>query len=211
MQSRSIAREISLLLLTQITEGQVVKSDSFSIEKLLNQALDTLMQHWRDELDNIAINIEFAQQELLDSELKEFDISSIQSVRKHLNTCLDRSQDILNSLSESVELPRLLSLSDQKEVRDFAIKRVTTINKEKQKIDYDLNAVMEGWRLKRLPRIDRDILRLAYVDLSHFKTPVSVACNEAVNLANRYSDTQGRKMINGVLRRLQNSSLIKIE
>ena len=38
-------------------------------------------------------------------------------------------------------------------------------------------------------------------------TPVSVACDEAVSLANKYSDIQGRKMINGVLRRLQNIKL----
>ena len=62
---------------------------------------------------------------------------------------------------------------------------------------------MDGWRLKRLPRIDRDILRLAYVDIHFFNTPVPVACDEAVNLANKYSDMQGRKFINGVLRRLQ--------
>ena len=62
---------------------------------------------------------------------------------------------------------------------------------------------MDGWRLKRLPRIDRDILRLAYVDINFLNTPIAVACDEAVNLANKYSDTQGRKMINGVLRRLQ--------
>ena len=66
---------------------------------------------------------------------------------------------------------------------------------------------MEGWKLKRLPRIDQDILRLAFVDLYYFKTPVAVSCNEAVNLAHRYSDEQGRKMINGILRRLQNASL----
>ena len=62
---------------------------------------------------------------------------------------------------------------------------------------------MEGWRLKRLPRIDRDILRLAYVDIYYLNTPIAVSCDEAVNLANKYSDTQGRKFINGVLRRLQ--------
>ena len=62
---------------------------------------------------------------------------------------------------------------------------------------------MEGWRLTRLPRIDRDILRLAYVDINFLSTPVAVSCDEAVNLANKYSDTQGRKLINGVLRRLQ--------
>jgi N utilization substance protein B len=69
-------------------------------------------------------------------------------------------------------------------------------------IDQRLDGVMEGWRLGRLPRIDRDILRLAAVDLSRFGTPAAVACNEAVELANRYSDEQGRRMINGVLRRL---------
>ena len=45
------------------------------------------------------------------------------------------------------------------------------------------------------------------VDLIDFKTPAAVTCNEAVNLANRYSDEQGRRMINGVLRKLQNSTL----
>ena len=70
-------------------------------------------------------------------------------------------------------------------------------------IDFEIDEVMDGWRLKRLPRVDRDILRLAYVDINFLDTPVAVACDEAVNLANKYSDTQGRKMINGVLRRLQ--------
>jgi len=69
-----------------------------------------------------------------------------------------------------------------------------------------LDGVMEGWRLTRLPRIDRDILRLAVVDLTSLKTPSAVACNEAVELANRYSDEQGRRMINGVLRRLQDAA-----
>ena len=44
---------------------------------------------------------------------------------------------------------------------------------------------MEGWRLTRLPRIDRDILRLAVIDLSELNTPAAVACNEAVELAHR--------------------------
>ena len=44
-------------------------------------------------------------------------------------------------------------------------------------------------------------LRLAAVELSQFGTPPAVACSEAVELANRYSDEQGRRMINGVLRR----------
>ena len=74
-------------------------------------------------------------------------------------------------------------------------------------IDSHIDQVMDGWRLKRLPKIDRDILRLAYVDINFFNTPFAVACDEAVNLANKYSDQQGRKFINGVLRRLQTVKL----
>ena len=84
-----------------------------------------------------------------------------------------------------------------------AIKRINLVIENFNIINVSLDGVMEGWRLKRLPCIDQDILRLAYIDLYHLKTPIPVTCNEAVNLANRYSDEQGRKMINGVLRRLQ--------
>ena len=127
--------------------------------------------------------------------------------RNHLKTCLNDSESILNSLSESIELPRILALVDQNEIRNLTLKRVNLVIGKQDEIDNSLDSVMEGWRLNRLPRIDRDILRLAFVDLIDFNTPIAVTCNEAVNLANRYSDEQGRRMINGVLRKLQNSNL----
>ena len=94
----------------------------------------------------------------------------------------------------------------QEQVRQEAMRRIQLVLKSRQDIDDELDGVMEGWRLSRLPRIDRDILRLAVVDLRSMNTPASVACSEAVELANRYSDAQGRRMINGVLRRLQNAT-----
>jgi N utilization substance protein B len=92
-------------------------------------------------------------------------------------------------------------LADQEEIRRGAIDRARAVLAGRDDLDQRLDAVMEGWRLTRLPRIDRDILRLAAVDIEQFRTPSAVACNEAVELANRYSDEQGRRMINGVLRR----------
>jgi len=204
MQLKSISRELALLLL-----GQIKKKDTkiLNIESLLSQAIESLTQHWREQLDLCASKLEKANQELLDSELKE-DAGSLKKSRNHLKICLVDSENILNSLSESIELPRLLALVDQKAIRELALKRVNLVISKQDEIDQSLDSVMEGWRLKRLPRIDRDILRLALVDLIDFNTPTAVTCNEAVNLANRYSDEQGRKMINGVLRKLQNSTLI---
>ena len=204
MQLKSISRELALLLLGQIKKKDINKVD---VESVLSKAIESLIQHLREQLDFCASKLEKANQELLDSELQE-DAGLLKKSRNHLKTFLIESEKILNCLSESIELPKLLALVDQKEIRDLALKRVYLVIDKQDEIDKKLDDVMEGWRLKRLPRIDRDILRLALVDLIDFNTPTAVTCNEAVNLANRYSDEQGRRMINGVLRKLQNSNLI---
>ena len=204
MQLKSISRELALLLLGQIKKKDINK---LNIESLLSKAIESLTQHWREQLDSCASQLEKANQELLDSEF-QVDAGLLIKSQNHFKTSLIDSENILNCLSESIELPRLLALVDQKEIRELALRRVDLVIEKQDEIDHKLDSVMEGWRLKRLPRIDRDILRLAWVDLIDFNTPMAVTCNEAVNLANRYSDEQGRRMINGVLRKLQNSALI---
>jgi N utilization substance protein B len=205
MQSRSLSRELALLMLGQTSDradGSNQAAPGLSLETLLQQAQASLSQHVREALDRSAADLQTAQQELLDSELQDQGTDRLPRVREHLQAGLTAAEQALNRLSASLELPRLLLLADQEEVRRGAIERASAVLSQRPAIDQRLDGVMEGWRLGRLPRIDRDILRLAAVDLSHFATPAAVACNEAVELANRYSDEQGRRMINGVLRRL---------
>ena len=207
MQSRSLSRELALLMLGQTSDrdagsSQVNGAPTQSLERLLQQAQASLSQHVREALDRSAADLQTAQQQLLDSELQDQGTDRLPRVREHLQAGLTAAEQALNRLSASLELPRLLLLADQEEVRRGAIERASAVLSQRPAIDQRLDGVMEGWRLGRLPRIDRDILRLAAVDLSHFATPAAVACNEAVELANRYSDEQGRRMINGVLRRL---------
>ena len=202
MQSRTLSRELALLMLGQTSDrGSAAPALPTGMEGLLQQVLATLSQDVRESLDRSAEDLQAAQQQLLDSELQEQGEQQLPRVRQHLNAGLVAAEQALNRLSASLELPRLLMLADQEEVRLGAIARVEAVLRDRQAIDERLDRVMEGWRLTRLPRIDRDILRLAAVDLESFRTPPAVACNEAVELANRYSDEQGRRMINGVLRR----------
>jgi len=208
MQSRSLSRELALLLLGQVSDQSKPADRNPAMETLLQQALDSLMQHWRDSLDSGAADLEQAQQALLDSELAEDRVSSIDTARDHLRLSLSAAEQVLNGLSASMELPRLLLLGDQDKIRRSALQRVRLVLEQRSSIDSRLDAVMEGWRLSRLPRIDRDILRLAVVDLIDLSTPAPVAFNEAVELANRYSDDQGRRMINGVLRRFHDAQAI---
>jgi N utilization substance protein B len=199
MQSRTVSRELALLMLGQVSDRQPAADTP--LDSLLLQALTSLSQHVREALDQSAQELQNAQQQLLDSELQEQGAEQLPRVRQHLQAGLAVAELALNRLSASLELPRVLLLANQDEVRRQAIDRTRAVLSKRQSIDQGLDAVMEGWRLTRLPRIDRDILRLAAVELAEFDTPAAVACNEAVELANRYSDEQGRRMINGVLRR----------
>lgn len=210
MQSRTLARELALLMLGQTSDrderqpgiGLADLTDS-SLTDLLHRALAGLNQHVREALDRSAEDLQNAEQRLLDSELQDAgDIQQLPKVRQHLRDGLALAEMALNRLSAGLELPRVLVLADQPEVRGDAIARTRAVLQNREQIDRSLDTVMEGWRLMRLPRIDRDILRLAAVDLDTFGTPPAVACNEAVELAHRYSDDQGRRMIHGVLRRL---------
>ncbi len=203
MHNRSLSRELSLISLGLIKDKGDFKLNKFQIEEIYESALDSLINHCRDELDNCESELENASQKILDSELKEGVDISYSNVRDDLKQSLTKIETVMNTLSVTLDFPKLIVSSGQIDIREDVNKRVcNTINNLKT-IDDEIDQAMEGWRLKRLPRIDRDILRLAYVDINFLNTPIAVACDEAVNLANKYSDLQGKKFINGVLRRLQ--------
>ena len=203
MHNRSLSRELSLISLGLIKDEGDLELNKFQIEEIFESALDSLINHCREQLDECEANLENVSQNILDSELKEGSNSSFANVRDELKKAFHKIESVMNSLSVTLDFPKLVVSSNQTDIREDVNNRIlSTINNLKT-IDFEIDEVMDGWRLKRLPRVDRDILRLAYVDINFLDTPIAVACDEAVNLANKYSDTKGRKMINGVLRRLQ--------
>ena len=201
--NKSLVRELSLISLGLINDEIDFKLNKFQIEEIFESALDSLINHCRDELDNCESDLENAAQKILESELQEGVDSSFSNVREELKNSLKKMETLMNTLSEILDFPKLIVSSGQIDIREDVNHRISNIFNNLSTIDSDIDHAMDGWRLRRLPRIDRDILRLAYVDINFLNTPVAVACDEAVNLANKYSDIQGRKFINGVLRRLQ--------
>jgi len=207
MHNRSLSRELSLISLGLIKDKGDFKLNKFQIEEIFESALDSLINHCREELDNCESELENASQKILDSELQEGINFSFANVREDLKKSLTKIETVMNTLSETLDFPKLIISGGQIHIRDDVNQRIQKTLDNLLTIDSEIDQVMDGWRLKRLPRIDRDILRLAYVDINFLSTPVAVACDEAVNLANKYSDTQGRKFINGVLRRLQTAKM----
>ena len=204
MNNRSLSRELSLISLGLINDTKSEKElKNFDLDYILECAVDALINHCRQELDECEISLENASQNLLESELYEFSSSFFENIRNEMKKSLSNIESVMNILSDTLEFPRIIAFSDQLDFRSDIKNRLSQVINNISRIDKDIDNVMESWRFKRLPKIDRDILRLAYVDIKFLNTPISVSCNEAVLLANKYSDTQGRKMINGVLRKLQ--------
>ena len=205
--NRSLSRELALISLSLIKENGDYKLNTLKIEEIFESALDSLINHCRDELDICESELENASQKILNSELQEGIVSSFANVREELKQSLKKIEAVMNTLSVTLDFPKIVVSSEQVDMRNDVNQRISKIINNLAIIDSEIDQVMDGWRLSRLPRIDRDILRIAYVDINFLNTPVAVACDEAVNLANKYSDTQGRKFINGVLRRLQTAKV----
>ncbi len=70
-------------------------------------------------------------------------------------------------------------------------------------IDEQINARTEGWRTGRMGKAELAIIRLAVYEMKYEEDmPVSVAINEAVELAKVYGDEKGAAFVNGVLARM---------
>ena len=61
-----------------------------------------------------------------------------------------------------------------------------------------------NWDVKRMPGIDRNILRLAIYEMcfAEEKVPVNIAVNEAVELAKEFGSDASSRFVNGVLGQL---------
>jgi len=74
---------------------------------------------------------------------------------------------------------------------------------EADPIDQLIRDVSQHWRLERMTRVDRNILRLATYELmSLADVPRRVTLNEAVELAKRFGSEGSPGFVNGVLDRI---------
>jgi N utilization substance protein B len=82
----------------------------------------------------------------------------------------------------------------------YAKKLLNGIIEKEEEINHLISKHAENWRLERMSAIDRNILRLAVYEMySLDDVPVSVAINEAVEIAKRFSTDDSGPFINGIL------------
>lgn len=90
------------------------------------------------------------------------------------------------------------------ELGEYAESLVRGVTEHRADIDERLAATSENWSVDRMPVVDRALLRLAVYEMVYVDdVPVSVAINEAVELAKIYGgEDESSRFVNGVLGRI---------
>jgi transcription antitermination protein NusB len=83
--------------------------------------------------------------------------------------------------------------------RDFATRLAAGTLAQLQTLDERIRSRAEHWRIARMAVVDRNILRLAVYEFLYEPTPRTVAINEALEIARRFSTYEATQFINGIL------------
>ena len=88
-------------------------------------------------------------------------------------------------------------------IKTFTQLLVSGVAKNLAEIDPMIERCSTNWRLDRMPRVDRNVLRLAAFELMHSAdVPTKVVINEAIELGKRYGSEESGAFINGILDKL---------
>ncbi|MFG6114385.1 transcription antitermination factor NusB [Halobacillus sp. MO56] len=74
---------------------------------------------------------------------------------------------------------------------------------KKQELDDKIADHLENWSVKRLPLVEKTLLRMAVYEMDNVDdVPDQVAINEAIELAKVFGDEKSGKFVNGVLSKM---------
>ncbi|HEY6106339.1 MAG TPA: transcription antitermination factor NusB [Anaeromyxobacteraceae bacterium] len=91
----------------------------------------------------------------------------------------------------------------EREVRETAEALVRGVAAHRRQIDEAIEAVSVNWRLDRMAKVDRNVLRLAVHELLHRPdVPVKVVIDEAIELGKKFGSESSGAFVNGVLDRI---------
>jgi transcription antitermination protein NusB len=201
VQPRQLARELALITLGQLSNRAIQQTD-LPMDDLLAAAVRVLVHEAQNLLATASQELSNGNDRLLHSEINANKDSSSRTL---IEESITLTQSAINRVAMALELPEIIQMAGQEATRSYALEISRAVRNHRDQIDQLLNDAMVDWQLSRLPRIDQDILRIAIAELKYLGQPRQVAINQAVELAKRYSDEEGKRLLNGVLRRAVDS------
>jgi transcription antitermination protein NusB len=110
--------------------------------------------------------------------------------------------DFAEAVPEEVLKTYWVELGDsdvEETARDFATRLAAGTLSHLETLDERIRSRAEHWRISRMAIVDRNVLRLAVYEFLYEPTPRTVAINEALEIARRFSTYEATQFINGIL------------
>jgi N utilization substance protein B len=101
----------------------------------------------------------------------------------------------------NAEGPAVLAewLDAGRDLPEFTRELVEGVHDHRGELDRLIGESAQGWRVDRMPSLDRTILRIATYELAFAGVPVGAAIDEAVRAAKELSTEDSGRFVNGVL------------
>ena len=219
MQARHAARELCLILFSQIDEN-LKKYKEKDFEDIILKSVRTLTNNAADEL-KITVGALFEIKEFIEN----YEANHETNLKRHLDAkdlpvplpmtsdMAGRIDELLNVAEKAMvalEVAEMATLEEKGDVKSYALEIAQSYKEHKDEIDAQIKDYSIGWDFSRLVKIDKDILRIAICELMFIQqSPYKVVIDEAVELAKKYSTEDSASFVNGILGKVVETNNLK--
>lgn len=209
MQARRAARELALILFSQF-DKQITAYSKEDFEDIILKSVRILTNNASDDLKltvGALFNIkEFIENYEADAETnlaRPFEASNLPvpiPMTSDMTGRIDEMIEIAEKALTALEIAEFATLESQNDVKSYSVRIAEQFKDNYEFVDEQIQKFAKGWDIQRLVKIDKDILRIAIVELLFVKdAPMKVIVDEAIELAKKYSTEESSSFINGLL------------
>lgn len=209
MQARRAARELAFILFSQF-DKKITNYSKEDLNNIILKSVRILTGNAGDELKtalgalvdmrNRIDDYEAEHETNLNRPIGVANIPVPLPMTSDMTGRIDQMIEIAEKAMLAIEIAEFTTLDSQSEVKDFAIRIAECFQNNHAEVDEIIKKHAKNWDLERLVKMDKDILRIAIVELLYIKdTPMKVVVDEALELAKKYSTDDSASFINGIL------------
>lgn len=209
MQARRAARELAFILFSQF-DKKITTYSKEDLEDIILKSVRILTGNASDELKislgalidmKNRINDYEAEHEInLNRPLGVTNVPVPLPMTSDMTGRIEEMIDIAEKALLALEIAEFTTLESQNDVKDYAIQIAEYFQKHHKEIDATIKKYARNWDIDRMVKMDKDILRIAIVELLYIKdAPMKVVVDEALELAKKYSTDDSNSFINGIL------------
>ncbi len=209
MQARRAARELAFILFSQF-DKKITHYSKEDLENIILKSVRILTSNASDELKvTVGALVEMKAQ------IDDYEADHETNIARPIGVAnvpvpLPMTSDMTGRIEEMIdiaekallalEIAEFTTLDSQNDVKNYAITIAEYFQKHNKEVDEIIQKYAKNWDLERLVKMDKDILRIALVELLYIKdAPMKVVVDEALELAKKYSTDDSTSFINGIL------------